>query len=274
MDSRRRPRARPALIESARSLFFALFLSLLFTPFAAADAVTTVPAGSFRNFEPLTATYSFGWSAFAAADAEFSVSTTNEAINFNGKVATAGFVRALWKLDGTLHSSLLSPTLLPASSRIAEHYSSESRVTDLTFGQHSVIRRRVERPGPVRPTEKTFKLARATDLFGAIMNIQSQRLQIGDVYELLVFAKDSPYRALVTVEERERLTVGAGTYPAIRLSLRLQQVDKKGRLLPAKKFKSAQAWLSDDRHRLLLKVKSEVFVGAVWAELQTVKFAG
>jgi hypothetical protein len=44
-------------------------------------------------------------------------------------------------------------------------------------------------------------------------------------------------------------------------------------LAPYPKFKRAYAWISDDADRLLLKVSGEIFVGSVWVELQSVKFA-
>jgi len=53
----------------------------------------------------------------------------------------------------------------------------------------------------------------------------------------------------------------------------LQGITKALTLEPHKKFKEAFAWMSDDRDRLLLKIKAEIFVGSVWAELTSVKFA-
>lgn len=261
MDPLGRSRARPALTGAAfRFLPGFLFPCLLLA----------APAGPVPAPRGLSATYAFGWSALDAATAELTIRPARGRTDFHGKVATAGLVRTLWKLDGTLQSSLRSPSLLPINSRITERYRSETRVTDLLFQDDRVLRRRVERPGPPAPTEKIFRVEKATDLFGAVMHVRSQRLVNGRSYELLVFAKDSPYRARVTVEGREVLAVAAGVYPAIRLSLQLQKVDKKGRLLPAERFKKATAWFSDDAHRLLLRVESEVFVGSVWAELQRV----
>ncbi len=252
-----------------KTLAVFLWFATALASFADTPFVST-PAGEAaapRNFRAL---YHFGWAALDAADADFSI-TTGKRIAFKGKVATTGVVRSLFKLDATMDAVLHPVSLLPETSRIIEKYRKEEDTTELTFHDSSVLRRRIEKPDRPRPAEKTFELSRATDLFGAVMNIRSQRLQPGDVYPLLVFSKAAPYRAIVTVEQKESITVPAGTFPAIRVSLQLRKLDRKGRLLETKNFKSAAAWFSADASRHLLRIKAEVMVGSVWAELAEVR---
>lgn len=238
---------------------------------AAAEApFVTTPAGSAAAPRGFQAIYRFGWAALDAAEADFTISAERN-IAFEGQVATTGVARRLFKLDATMTSLLEPTTLLPSRSRIVEKYRTETDTTELTFGEETVLRRRTEMPGKPKPSNKKFELSHATDLFGAVMNIRSQKWRAGDVYPLLVFSKASPYRATVTVEAREKITVPAGTFPAVRLSLKLKKVDRKGALLMAENFTSAAAWFSDDADRHLLKVKAEVMVGSVWAELAKVK---
>jgi hypothetical protein len=66
--------------------------------------------------------------------------------------------------------------------------------------------------------------------------------------------------------------VRAGSYNAIKLDLKLQRVSKKNELEPHRKFKRATIWVSDDNDRLLLRIESQIFVGTVTAELQSVRF--
>ena len=66
--------------------------------------------------------------------------------------------------------------------------------------------------------------------------------------------------------------VGAGNYKAIRLDLQLSKVNKQRELEPHKKFSQASVWISDDADRLLLRVEARVFVGTVFADLQSVQF--
>ena len=59
----------------------------------------------------------------------------------------------------------------------------------------------------------------------------------------------------------------------MKLEVKLRAVKKDLTLVPHKKFKQAQAWISDDRDRLLLRVEAEVFVGSVRAEMEKAEFA-
>ena len=88
--------------------------------------------------------------------------------------------------------------------------------------------------------------------------------------EGVVFSATDPYLATVTVLGRERVTVPAGTYNAIKFDLQLNRI-KDGELQPHRKFRRASAWVSDDADRLLLKIEAQVFVGTVSCELQAVE---
>ena len=41
---------------------------------------------------------------------------------------------------------------------------------------------------------------------------------------------------------------------------------------PHRKFRRATAWVSDDSNRLPLRIEAQIFVGTVFAELQSVQF--
>jgi len=116
-------------------------------------------------------------------------------------------------------------------------------------------------------SEFGFKFPGVLDLQSALLFVRAQPLREGDVLRFLVFQDTAAYLAQVRVVGRERLTVPAGSFPAIRLDLSLNWVDSRLALQPHKNFKRATGWLSDDGDRQLLKVDSEVFVGRVWGEL-------
>ncbi|MFL6589525.1 MAG: DUF3108 domain-containing protein, partial [Chthoniobacterales bacterium] len=62
-----------------------------------------------------------------------------------------------------------------------------------------------------------------------------------------------------------------GKFNAIKFDLQLNRI-KDGELQPHRKFRRATAWLSDDADRLVLRIEAQVFVGSVFAELQSVDF--
>src|SRR5207245_11752388 len=86
------------------------------------------------------------------------------------------------------------------------------------------------------------------------------------------YPANNAYLATVTIVGREKISVHAGTYNAIKLDLQLKRIGKHLELEPHRKFRRATIWVSDDAERLLLRIEAQIFVGTVWAELQSVHF--
>ena len=93
-------------------------------------------------------------------------------------------------------------------------------------------------------------------------------------YRVVVYAATNAYLASVTVVGRDQILVHAGTYKAIKLDLRLNRIGKHLELEPHRKFRRATIWISDDRDRILLRIEAQIFVGTVFADLQSVRFDG
>ena len=107
-----------------------------------------------------------------------------------------------------------------------------------------------------------------------MLYLRSQPLTDGSVHRVVVYAATNAYLATVTVVGRDEISVRAGTYKAIKVDLRLDRVGKHLELEPHRKFRRATIWVSDDRDRILLRVEAQIFVGTVFAELQSVRFDG
>ncbi|MFL6546743.1 MAG: DUF3108 domain-containing protein, partial [Candidatus Udaeobacter sp.] len=110
------------------------------------------------------------------------------------------------------------------------------------------------------------------ELHSAALYLRSQPLKDHSVYRVVVFPATSAYLATITVVGRERISVRAGTYNAIKLDLQLKRINKHLELEPHRKFRRGTIWVSDDAERLLLRIEAQVFVGTVFAELQSVHF--
>ncbi len=123
-----------------------------------------------------------------------------------------------------------------------------------------------------KTTKRDFTLPNLFDLHSAALYLRSQSLKPGSVYRLAIYAATNAYLATVTVTGREKSSVRAGTYNAIKLDLRLKRIGKQLELEPHKKFRRATIWVSDDAERLILRIDAQIFVGTVFAELQSVHF--
>ena len=245
------------------------------TVLAAAEwekTVTTGIRGDFQNPRSLKAIYDFGWSGMVAATAEIHLGKSDDRLQLEGTGQTIGVVRSVWKFDVRHHALADAATLRPILLHQVEEARGKTITTDLAFSSKGVIRTRADSKAkkPARP--KNFDCPSVFDLYSALLYIRSQPLVDGDVHRIVVYPASGAYLATITVAAREPLTVAAGTYKAVKFDIQLSRIGKKRELEPHKKFSRASVWISDDADRLLLRIEARVFVGTVFAELQSVRF--
>jgi hypothetical protein len=256
------------------------FIALLFVFCGSSRAanwqatVTKDPAGNFPELRPLRAFYHFGWSGLTAATGEVHFTRpSRDKFQFDGTGRTIGLVRVLWKLDVSHRAAASAETLHPIETQQTESYRSKKIVTHLTFTSSGVTGTRTEGQGDTTETKtRQFSFPDLFDLHSAALYLRSQPLRDRSVYRIVVYAGTNAYLATVTVVGREKISVRPGAYNAIKLDLQLKRVGKHLELEPHRKFRRATIWVSDDADRLLLRIEAQIFVGTVWAELQSVHF--
>jgi hypothetical protein len=243
--------------------------------FGASDWQSTLtqdPRGNFPDLRPVHATYVYGWSGITAATSEaFFHRGDQQTFVLEGRGRTVGLARVLWRFDLNYRSAANAQTLRPIEAHQVETARGKRIETNLKFSDEGVSRSRTE-GNHATPTMKDFAFENLHDLHSAFLYLRSQPLHDHAVYRIAVYPANSAYVATITVAGRERVRVRAGNYNAIRLDLKLQRVNKKNELEPHRKFKRATIFVSDDNDRLLLRIESQIFVGTVTAELQSVHF--
>ena len=237
------------------------------------EHLTPPQPGGFPLPAPLEAQYRFGWGAFTAAEGSFETSRPQRGqLQLKMSARTIGVVRSTWRMDAKHTAWSDAATLRPIALEQTESYRDETLKTEAKFSPEGVLRKQARVPADAAPAKtKRFKCPDLFDLHTALLFIRSQPLRPDDIYRIVVYPAKAPYLATVRVTGTERIKAAGQEYPAIRLELELQRVTKNLELEAHEKFRQATAWISDDRDRLLLKIKSEVFVGSVWAELASVK---
>ena len=270
--------ARMSVRTRFRPLQFALAVLLALCSDSLAGnwqaTISKDPAGNFPDLRPLRASYRFGWSGLTAATGEvhFTKPSTDK-FQLDGTGRTVGLVRALWKLDANHRAVASAGTLHPIETQQTEDYRSKKIVTHLAFTSNGVTRTTTEGEGGVAGTKtRQFSFPNLFDLHSAMLYLRSQPLRDRSVYRVVAYAATNAYVATVTVIGREKISVHAGTYPAIKLDLQLKRINKHLQLEPHRKFRRATIWVSDDAERLVLRIEAQVFVGTVFAELQSVRF--
>jgi len=240
------------------------------------STLTREPPGKFPGLRPLRASYRFGWAGLTAATGEVHFTAPSEdRFQLDATGQTIGFVRALWKLDANYRGVADSRTLRPIETQQTENYRQKKFVTHLTFTNKGVTRTRTEtRDGSTDTKTRKFDFTDLFDLHSVMLYLRSQPLTDRSVHRVVVYASSNAYLATVTVVGRDEISVRAGTYKGIKVDLRLDRVGKHLELEPHRKFRRATIWVSDDRDRILLRIEAQIFVGTVFAELQSVRFDG
>jgi hypothetical protein len=228
--------------------------------------------GGFPALRPVTLEYECGWAGLTAGrvEAEFS-RPGGDICELDATAATTGLARALWRLDATHEARGNLVTLKPVTVRQREVYRAQTVRTELDFDEKGVARLRESTNDKNPARRKRYDFPGLYDLQTAVLYVRSQKLETGAVYRMVVYPGTAPYLATVTVLGREGIRVKAGSYPAIKLDLRLQKVTGDMTLAPHGKFKRGTAWLSDDGDRLPLRMNAQIFVGSVWVELAKVE---
>jgi len=267
----------PRRIKPAASLLL-ITLGLLSLKAHAANwqaSLSKDPPGDFPEPRPLRANYVFGWSGITAATAEVHFTQPGEdRFQLEGTGRTVGLVRALWRLDLNYRAIADANTLRPVEVNQVESYRWKKLTTHLTFTSSGVRRVRTDSQAtsPGSNTPKDFDFSNLYDLHAAMLYLRSQPLHDRSVYRIVVYPATSAYLATVSVVGREKISVRAGSYNAIKCDLRLNRIGKNLELQPHRKFRRASIWVSDDSDRVLLRAEAQIFVGSVFAELRSIHF--
>lgn len=265
----------------SRSLRILLFGGWIFTaalPACSAEewerTLSSINPGATSELRTLHAQYNFGWNGMTAASADVHLIKTAEG-NFRLETtgATSGLARTLWKFDVRNVSVSDGRTLRPLQVHESETTRSKSLETDLTFTPEKVVSHRQERRGnTTKEKTRTFDFPNVLSLNSAMLFLRAKPLPDGAVERVVVYPTTAPYLCTITVLGRERIDSPIGQREAIKADVQLSKIGKKRELLPHKKFKRATVWLTNDPDHLVLRIEAQVFVGNVFAELQSVQF--
>ncbi len=228
--------------------------------------------GNFAPLSPMRLAYRFGWSGIQAASAEihfFSPTRTTFEVDASG--ATSGFPRTLFKLDIYHQATENKLTLRPIHFFQEEKYRQETVKTNVDFEPDHVTGLREKIPSDHPPKPNIFKFNPVFDMTTALLWVRSQPLRDGDIESIVVWASNAPYLATIRVIGRETLRIDGQKQNAIKLDLSLKGIDKKMRLKEHKLFKGGRGWLSDDANRVPLRMEADIFIGYVFAELESIQ---
>jgi hypothetical protein len=228
--------------------------------------------GKFTALPAMRLAYRFGWSGIQAATADIHLfSPTRNTFEMDASGATSGFPRTLFRLDVLHQATENKNTLRPIHFYQEEKYRQETVKTNVDFESDQVTGLREKIPSDHPPKPNIFKFGPVFDMTTALLWVRSQPLADGDSESIVVWASNAPYLAIIKVVGRDTINVGGKKQNAIKLDLTLKRIDKKMQLKDHKMFKSGRGWLSDDDNRVPLRIEADIFIGYVFAELESIQ---
>jgi len=254
-----------------------IFAVLLAAPLHAdwRDSLTPDEAGTFPPVRPFEAEFRIGWTDIEAARARVKVSDDGGTIRLDAAGATSGLARALWQLDASIESSTAREGFRTIYTVMKENYAARLVMTQIVARPDGIWRLRENFPEGENPARwKRLKIAPARDIFSGALFFRSQALAPGESVSAIIFPGDTPFFVELKVAGTGPLTIAGAARDAIRIDLSLQKINVKNdfRLEPQGKFRSGTVWVSNDADRIPLRVELDLFIGYVFAELESVWF--
>ena len=235
-----------------------------------ASSVTTGKGpGKFPPPPDVHLTYRFGWSGITAAEADVRLLNKGDTVKTIASGGTTGFARTLFRLDLDHECVSQRSTFLPIHIVQDEKYSSLTVHTTIDFNSGSVTSLREVTPGKDPPKPRTLEFYPVYSLETALMWLRSQPLTDDEREVMVVYANNAAYLGTVKVVGRERIRIGQTDRNAIKVEFTFKSIDQHLQLKTYRRFKSGRGWLSDDQFRLPLRVEADIFIGYVFAELET-----
>ena len=253
-----------------KHLILSILLGSLISPCLADTSwqknLSKAPAGPFKKKKKSKLYYTLTWKGSIKAGETVVAFEKNNGKSSPVKVEcsgyTSGLARKVFPYDFFLKSKYNGNTLAPIQYEIWEQNKDEAKQLYGKFRGNTVKVSEIVTPNdtktPVKSTE-TFSYPRLFDIYSSILYVGSQPLNNGDDINMLLFPFDKPYLARLKVLGREK-HLG---HDCIKLDLKLNKVKSDLTLKNYEKFKKAELWITDNSDRIMVELRSEIFIGDV-----------
>ncbi len=257
-----------------RTLFFMILIasSMQATP-EWTKHLTSSKAGIHPPLESSKLEFSLSWKGIVEAG-YLDIEIAPKGVKKSGQLVvkssahSQGLAKKLFPYTHSYWSEIHPGTF---ASRYFKSTETDSKEKIITTNQYSPSKTEVTEASTDLKTSKTttqtttFTQSNVRDLFSAILFVRSQKLDIGEIHNMVILPFKSPYLLKVKVEAKEKHE----GKDAIRLSFAMQKINiTTNELVPYKKLKKpVTLWLSNDTQRIPLELRASVYIGDVRAVL-------
>ena len=259
------PEATPAKERNlVRGGCAALLLALLWGPAAA----SVTPAGT--DHIPQTLHYRVAWNGIPAANATVQVCPSGPGGPSQQQIVadaeTNSFADLFYPFRGHAETAFRPDDQAPQGFVYERRIWGSPAKTTIVFhdDEHRAL-------GIVEEKEeKTHRQAvvgaDVLDPITAVFRARADLAKIGDAASYDVFTGERRYRIDLAVTEHDEIDVPAGAFSALRVEPAVWKIHGDERP-PDPRLEGASIWVSDDPDNVLLKIRSEIFIGSVSLEL-------
>jgi hypothetical protein len=232
----------------------------------AACIAATAGGSALAIPQPRTLEYRVAWNGIPAANATVEITPAridgHEHLIVQAMAGTNRFVDLFWKFRGTVRSTLRADDLTPVDFVYDRRMAGKPYRTRVDFDRRSA------RSVYVRGSHRQESSVDAPDLIDpitAVFRARASGARPGDTLSYDVWTGESRYRVVLAIGQPEPIEVPAGRFRALRI---VPEVWKVG-AAPAldTRLRTATIWVSDDPSHTLLRIRSDIFIGAVTLDL-------
>jgi hypothetical protein len=230
------------------------------------DVVTPVYRPDFGKFQLPQGTYTYevSWQGIPAARATLDVFRDGAVYRVETKARTNSAIDLLYKLRFEAEAAFSSESFVPRYSYSAKHENSKSGDTTIKFlpdGYVSAVRtEKGKDPKYLKFQPRNFML----DPFSAAFLARSLKWRMGETKYFDTFNGKTRYLIALTALDKVSMTVNGQVKPVWVISPKVTKLTEKK---DDKKLRKAFIYVTDDKARDILQIKSEVFVGTVTTKL-------
>lgn len=213
--------------------------------------------------------YQFSWNGIPSARSELMVTLDNEQkqpyYRFEGTARTSKFVDIFWRLRATVFALVDAVTGRTVKLKVVDKQNSKMQSTETVFNyDHSEAYYTRWKKGQKK--QKTIHLKNGTIDPVSLCLFLQREMRVGDSVDLIMLVGDDSYKVKFSVAAQERITVAGSEVDALRIVPSFVKIADKGKNKPPKVHLMTM-WVSVEKPRIPLKMRSKTFIGHVTAEL-------
>jgi hypothetical protein len=216
--------------------------------------------------QPRRLEYRIAWNGIPAAGATVEITpgelAGQQSLVVEARARTNRFVDLFWTFRGTARATLLAEDMTPLQFVYDREMAGTPYLTWVDFeadGARSVFIKGSRR------RELAVDEANVVDPITAVFRARLSGARPGDVLRYEIWTGESRYRVQLTVAGPEPIEVPAGRFRALRVEPEIWKIGRE----PTRdtRLRQATVWVADDPARTLLRIRSEIFVGAITLDL-------